>query len=106
MRIRVVSQTKLLVFVLFLCSLLILAGWFAGTRSSVYAGQAKLADVAGHPGPHVVAPGDTLWDIAATYAPRHMDIRFAVYSLREHNALASANLLVGQQIDLPASWIR
>ena len=106
MRIRVVSQTRLLVFVLFLCSLLILGGWLVGSRSSVYAAEAQLADLAGHSGPLVVAPGDTLWDIAARYAPRQMDLRFAVYSLRAHNALASANLMVGQRIDLPAAWVR
>ena len=106
MRIRVVSQARLLVFVLLLSTLLILGGWLVGARSSAYAGQAQLADVAALHGPHVVAPGDTLWDIAATYAPRQMDLRFAVYSLRERNALASANLLVGQRIELPASWVR
>lgn len=106
MRIRVVSQTRLLIFVLFLCSLLILGGWLVGSRSGAYAAEAQLADIAEHPGPLVVAPGDTLWDIAARYAPRQMDLRFAVYSLREHNQLASASLLVGQRIDLSAAWVR
>lgn len=52
----------------------------------------------------VVAPGDTLWDIAASRAPRGADLRYAVYQLREHNQLASANLRVGQRLSLPPGW--
>ncbi len=52
----------------------------------------------------VVTPGDTLWDIAAARAPRGIDIRFAVYQLRVHNKLATANLRVGQRISLPPGW--
>lgn len=51
-----------------------------------------------------VAPGDTLWEIAADRAPSGVDLRYAVYQLRELNGLASANLRVGQRIQLPPGW--
>lgn len=51
-----------------------------------------------------VAPGDTLWDIAADRAPRGVDLRYAIYQLRELNGLTSANLQVGRRIQLPPGW--
>ena len=106
MKIKVVSRARLAVFIGVLSLLLILGGWLAGARSAAYAAEASLSERVPVSGPVIVALGDTLWDIAGDYAPLHMDLRYAVYTLRQHNQLASANLMVGQRIDLPPQWTR
>jgi len=50
---------------------------------------------------HVVAEGDTAWDLAARYAPR-MDRRDAIDDLLALNGQGA--LRVGQEIVLPASF--
>ena len=52
----------------------------------------------------VVAPGETLWMIAARHAPEDLDLRLAVHSIRSLNGLDSALLRVGQRLRLPAGW--
>jgi nucleoid-associated protein YgaU len=62
----------------------------AGTDGSLYAGRQ-----------YVVRPGDHLWSIAATHYDGAVDLREAVYVIRQANHLGQAPLQPGQQLDLP-----
>lgn len=107
MRFRVARPARLAAFVVALMSLLLIAGWLAGTRSAACAGQATAQSARGpRSSTLVVSPGDTLWGIAQRFAPADIDPRYAVYSLRELNNLASANIVAGQRLVLPPSWPR
>lgn len=48
-----------------------------------------------------VAPGDSLWSIASTYADDNTDVREMIYRIKQLNNLSSADLLVGQTISVP-----
>lgn len=49
-----------------------------------------------------VCYGDTLWTIARDYMPKDMDVREAVYELRELNDMtATDQLTAGQTIRIP-----
>ena len=62
--------------------------------------EAELADpVAGHV---VVAPGDTLWDIAVDTAPAGVDPRRQLESLRELNGLQGGQLEAWDVVLIPA----
>ncbi len=106
MRLRVVSRLRLAVFLVVLSLVLVMGGFIAGARAfdgcDVACGEAGPLRVE----PVVVTPGDTLWEIASAYAPPSMDRRLAVFVLREHNSLDTANLCVGQRIAIPAAWPR
>ncbi len=52
---------------------------------------------------HVVAPGETLWRIAATIAAPGDDIRDVVDGLVRLNALPDSSLLAGQTVLVPVS---
>lgn len=52
---------------------------------------------------YVVAPGETLWQIAGGLASPGEDVRDVVAELVELNELPGAGLQAGQQILLPAS---
>lgn len=107
MRLRVANQRRFLLAILMLAVLLVFCGWLVGARSAAYAGQAGAppASQGAAPALIMVGAGDTLWDIAARHAPPDMDLRVAVYVLRTHNSLASANLQVGQRIAVPSVWV-
>lgn len=90
---RVLGLAAVLVSVL-LAAVGVLAAGAQGRLNGPDAGRAYV----------LVSPGDTLWDIAAARAPRGIDLRYAVYRLREHNQLSSASLRVGQRIFLPPGW--
>ena len=45
--------------------------------------------------------GDTLWAIAAEYAPDKMDVRRAVYKLQELNNISAVDLVPGMMIQIP-----
>ena len=48
-----------------------------------------------------VGAGDTLWEIANTYCDCEDDIRNTVYKIKKINNLKSADLVVGQAIEVP-----
>jgi LysM repeat protein len=48
-----------------------------------------------------VEPGDTLWNIARTYGPEGVSAKKYVQQIMERNQLESANLQVGQVLQLP-----
>lgn len=50
---------------------------------------------------YVVAPGDTLWEIAAGLAKPGEDVRDVVRELQVLNKLASGGLTAGQELVLP-----
>jgi LysM repeat protein len=52
-----------------------------------------------HPRHYRVAPGDTLWSIAAASYPG--DPREGVWKLRERNRLAGSTIVPGQRLVLP-----
>ncbi|KRD41704.1 hypothetical protein ASE38_19325 [Cellulomonas sp. Root930] len=51
---------------------------------------------------HVVAPGETLWEIAESIAAPTEDVRDVVFDLVRLNELPDAGLMAGQVIVLPA----
>ncbi|WP_421741871.1 LysM peptidoglycan-binding domain-containing protein [Cellulomonas sp.] len=51
---------------------------------------------------HVVAPGETLWQIAESIAAPTDDVRDVVFDLVRLNELPDAGLMAGQVIVLPA----
>ena len=51
----------------------------------------------------VVAPGDTLWEIADRISPESLDLRAVVQGLVELNGLESKVLRPGQVLQVPAA---
>ena len=51
---------------------------------------------------HIVAPGETLWQIALEYAPERDPRRF-IYEIQLANGLEGASILPGQKLILPAA---
>jgi hypothetical protein len=62
----------------------------AGTDGALYAGR--------H---YVVERGDDLWTIVATHYDGSIDLRKAVYVIREANHLGDSTLQPGQELQLP-----
>lgn len=54
-------------------------------------------------GTAVVAPGQTLWDVAATTAPAGVDARTYLAQIRELNGLSSASVAAWTVVLLPTS---
>ena len=85
----------LLRFVVFLL-LIFLAVWAgvrvarAGADASVYIGHR-----------YVVSSGDSLWNIAAHEYGADIDLRRAVYKIREVNGLAETTVSPGERLTLP-----
>ena len=74
-----------------------------GVGLTLWTGTVSLAGTEPQPVPvrYVsVAPGDTLWTIAGEVAPGQ-DRRDTVHRIIELNALSSAELSVGQRVDVP-----
>jgi nucleoid-associated protein YgaU len=86
----------LLRFVVFLL-LIFIAVWagvrvaHAGTDGSVYSGHQ-----------YVVSSGDTLWGIAAHEYGAAVDVRRAVYHIREINDLDDCTVSPGERLTLPS----
>ncbi|MDE0233203.1 MAG: LysM peptidoglycan-binding domain-containing protein [bacterium] len=64
-------------------------------------------EAVGAPGQHeiesvVVAPGETLWEIADRFSPESMDLRLVVQELVDLNRLESKVLRPGQVLQVPA----
>ncbi len=87
--------TGLLRFAVFL--LLIFIAVWAGVRVA-HAG-ADAAVFTGHV--YVVQSGDTLWCIADEEYDGTVDVRAAVYAIREANRLADSSVRPGQELTLP-----
>ena len=86
------------VVVLGLLVLLVVAGFSLGRVSSQAAGPGQH-----RPAPTVtVAPGETLWQLAARVAP-HADPRLVVDQILRINHLATPELVAGQQLVVPAA---
>jgi nucleoid-associated protein YgaU len=85
----------LLRFVVFLL-LIFVAVWagvrvaHAGTDGSVYSGHK-----------YVVSSGDTLWSIAAREYGAGVEVRQAVYKIREANRLDASTVSPGDRLTLP-----
>jgi hypothetical protein len=78
----------------------LLAG--AGSLASAsFAGSDRGAPAAPQLRHVLVAPGDTLWEIAAAAAPSS-DPRAMIERIRDLNGLTDAPLVPGQQLVLPA----
>lgn len=73
---------------------LLAAGFSLGRATSA-------ADAAGPPRTVVVAPGDTLWALAARHVPR-ADPRVTVAKIRSLNHLTSVTVQAGQRLRVPA----
>jgi nucleoid-associated protein YgaU len=62
----------------------------AGTDASVYSGHQ-----------YTVSSGDTLWSIAAHAYGADIDVRRAIYKIREANDLSGSTVSPGQRLTLP-----
>ncbi len=62
----------------------------AGTDGAIYTGQQ-----------YVVQQGDDLWTIASGHYDGSVDVRKAVYVIREVNHLSDKTLQPGQELQLP-----
>jgi LysM repeat protein len=70
----------------------------AGFASQSGAGQGKAGTAPSYE-IVVVAPGETLWSVAATYSPG--DVQGMVNEIREANNLTGFDLQAGQRLRLP-----
>jgi hypothetical protein len=87
-----------IVVVLLMLTMLIVGGFTLGRASSQAAGPD-----AHRPVPTVtVAPGETLWEIAARMAP-HADRRALVAQIEAINHLSGGHVMAGQQLRLPVT---
>ncbi len=68
---------------------------FAGGRSASVPARAGAGEQI------VVAPGETLWDIATEHGPEGVDVRAYVDELIRTNGLSGATLPAGASIELP-----
>ena len=50
---------------------------------------------------HVVAAGDTLWEIASDYVGAGEDVREVVDAIKERSGITSSSLQVGQVLQVP-----
>jgi len=50
---------------------------------------------------HVVAAGDTLWEIASDYVDAGEDVREVVDAIKERSGITSSSLQVGQVLQVP-----
>lgn len=89
---RLAGFARLLVFVL----VLVLAAW-AGVRVAHAGGDGRLYTGARHE----VRAGETLWGIAAAHYDDTVDIRQAVYHIRQASGLDGMTLQPGDTLTLP-----
>lgn len=73
-----------------------------GASTDTYATTSRLeSDLVDEPERYVVTSGDTLWNIAARFAPQHSDKRKYIYETKKLNGLTSSSLQIGQELNLP-----
>jgi hypothetical protein len=84
------------VVVLLLGLAILLGGTLMATRASAE-GPTSAPQVERY----VVAPGDTLWQIAAGVARPGEDLRDTVHRIQQLNDMSSASLIAGEEILLP-----
>jgi Tfp pilus assembly protein FimV len=97
-QVRLTRRGRTLVFLVALVSVL-MAGFFLGAGS--VATQER-----GEPAPTsvvMVAPGETLWDIASRLTPTGEDVRDTMYDIKRLNALDTSALDAGQRLRVPAA---
>jgi hypothetical protein len=87
-----------LVLVLFVMSLMVLAGLTLGHGSSLASGKHQRA--ARHT--LIVQPGESLWSVANRVAP-HRDPRAVIDEIESLNHLSSPTLEAGEQLTVPAT---
>lgn len=62
------------------------------------------ADAEEPPGPtveHVVAQGDTLWEVAAAHTGDGEDVRMTIDAIKERTGIDTSTLQVGQVLQIP-----
>jgi len=97
-RVRLTRRGRLAVFLVTLAAVLV-AGVFlgAGSVATQERGESVPSSVV------MVAPGETLWDIASRITPSGEDVRDTMYDIKRLNALPSSALDAGQRIRVPAA---
>jgi len=87
-----------LVLVLIALTAVLVAGffWGAGSVATQERGTSPATEIV------MVAPGETLWEIASRLTPSGDDVRDTMYDIKRLNALSSSALDAGQRIRVPA----
>ena len=70
-----------------------------GSQGATAGGSPRATEVVAY----TVAPGETLWSIAASVAAPTEDVRDVIAELEDLNGLTGAGLQAGQQLLVPAS---
>ena len=94
-RYRIKSRTRFTIFIIVMMLITIsIIGYVTGMNTAHGETMEQYATVE-------IASGDTLWTIAAEYAPEGTDLRQFIYEIRELNDMESSNIMVGQVIRVP-----
>lgn len=94
--VRLTRRGRVVVFVVGLLALL-----GAGLLISNAAGAASQAGTPESTHTVVVAPGDTLWDLAAAASDSSDDVRAMIDHIEKINGLSGASLSAGQSLRIP-----
>ena len=91
----IVSQTRFIIATLLtLIILSIIISYFAGLYISEAFTPSETVSI-------TVSAGDTLWSIASQHNAYNEDIREVVYRIRKQNELKSADIFIGQELEIP-----
>jgi hypothetical protein len=83
-----------------LATLCVLAACAIAARSTPSTSAAPVP-AAPPPATVVIAPGDTLWDLAAAHAPPQVDVASYAAAVAAHNGLDARRLQPGDAVELP-----
>ncbi len=89
-------QMKIKMFKLFVTALVVVTAFLS--VSSLSSGDKKSYNDYVE---YYVAPGDTLWNIAEEFYDSDVDIREAVYAIKECSEIKGGQLSIGQKLLLP-----
>ncbi len=89
-------QIKIKMFRMFIAALVIVTAFLS--ISSLSSGDKKSYNDFEE---YYVAPGDTLWGIAEDFYGDSMDIREAVYAIKECSEISGGQIGIGQRLLLP-----